>query len=416
MQPASMSHNSSVPHVMLSVPTDAYFTREILLGIFRYVHSSRPWNFLKAAQSVTAASIAQFPADAPHPGIICATWSADTIQSIARSGIPSVNVVETADASIIPAVLPDNIGCGRVAARYFLERHFKSFAVASVSGHPYSDLRAEGFQRELAAHGHSAPEIDIKHVAWPVHSLDHWPEIEKILLDLPLPLALFATNDNAAMNLINACLHAGLSVPGEVSVLGVDNDEIACELSPVSISSVVVPWRQIGSEAGALLDSLLNGAAKPAKPIRIPPSGVFSRRSTEMVAVNDPIVAKALTFIMANAFRPITVSDVVKATGASRRYIERRFIKVTGFSPKQTITTIRINHVKRLLADNKLSLSDIAEASGFSDAKALVSVFHKKAGLTISAYRAQMLKRPSAPPTTPAPQTPEPKATRKTKR
>jgi len=383
---------------MLSVPTDTFFTREILLGIFRHVHSNRQWNFLKHSQRVDLSGIDHIPSAAVHRGMICASWSGPVLKDIAKSGIPSVNVVETPGHSPIPAVLPDNVECGRMAARYFLERQFKNFAVASAHGSPFSDLRAEGFQQELNSHGITARSINIAQTQWPQSSLESWPEVETILRDLPLPLALFATNDVAALNLINVCLHLGISVPGEIAVLGVDNDEIACELSPVPISSVIVPWRQIGSAAGALLDSLLDGCPKPATPIRIPPAGVFSRRSTEMVAVHDPIVAKALTFIMANAFRPISVSDVVLATGASRRYIERRFLKVTGSSPKQTITALRINQVKKLLADNELSLSEIADSTGFLDAKALVSVFHKKTGSTISAYRTQIQSKANADP------------------
>jgi LacI family transcriptional regulator len=387
---------SKTAHVMLGLPTDVFFTREILLGIFRQVHSARPWNFINQSKTIDEADLDQFPPDAPHPGMICVAWSDKVIKSVARSGIPAVNVVETATNSIVPSVLPDNYECGCVAARYFLERQFVNFAVADLQGHPYSDLRAKGFHEELKRHGFTAGSINTSDTAWPKHSLEGWPKLENFLREMPLPLALFATNDKAALYVINTCLHAGISVPGEVAVLGVDNDEICCELSPVPISSVIIPWRRIGMEAAALLDSMLDGKPKPAEPVRIPPSGVFSRRSTEMVAVGDPIVARALTFIMANAFQPISVSDVVAATGASRRYIERRFLKVTGFSPKQTITTVRINQVKKYLADNELSLAEISEKTGFSDAKALVSVFHKKTGLTISAYRAKILNRTSA--------------------
>ncbi len=386
---------SKTAHVMLGLPTDVFFTREILLGIFRQIHSARPWNFIKQSKSVDAADLAHFPPDAPHPGVICAVWSDKGIQCVAKSGIPSVNVVETAGASLVPSVLPDNYECGCLAARYFLERQFVNFAVADLQGFPYSDLRANGFHEELKRHGFTARSINTSNTNWPKHSLEGWPKLEAFLREMPLPLALFATNDTAALNVINTCLHAGISVPGEVAVLGVDNDEICCELSPVPISSVIIPWRRIGMEAAALLDSLLDGNPKPVEPVRIPPSGVFSRRSTEMVAVADPIVARALTFIMANAFQPISVADVVSATGASRRYIERRFIKVTGCSPKETITTVRINQVKKYLADNELSLAEISEKTGFSDAKALVSVFHKKTGLTISAYRAKILNRTS---------------------
>lgn len=397
------SRKQQTANVMISLPAEEYFAREILRGIFRHVHSSRPWNYLKLERKLGEVALAGFPKDVPLPGMICATWSEKSIQNVFRSGIPVVNVVETSVKTSIPAVLPDNRECGRVAAKYFLERQFKNFAVVGLSGFPFSELRAKGFQDELSVHGLKARNIDISFIRWPAHSLEGWPELEKALRELPLPLALFATNDNVALNIINTCLQIGISVPGEIAVLGVDNDEICCELSPVPISSVIVPWSRLGGEAAALLDSLLDGNPAPPEPIRIAPSGVFSRRSTEMVAVGDPIVARALTFIMANAFHPISVSDVVAATGASRRYIERRFLKVTGISPKETITTVRINQVKKYLADNELSLAEISEKTGFSDAKALVSVFHKKTGFTISAYRAQILnKAPTAsPPTAP---------------
>jgi LacI family transcriptional regulator len=169
--------------------------------------------------------------------------------------------------------------------------------------------------------------------------------------------------------------------------LGCDNDEIECEFSPTPISSVSFPLRQLGFEAAAMVDLLLAGKSPEFATVRLAPSGIVTRRSTDIVAIQDPTIARAMRFIASNAVQPISVGDVVKASGASRRYLERRFNSILGLTPKQEILRVRVGIAKRLLAQTSLLMPEVAEGSGFTDAKMLSSIFARDVGMSPSDYR-----------------------------
>jgi LacI family transcriptional regulator len=371
------------PSVAIYLPTELYYSREVLHGIFDYVHKHRPWRY------VTGLADGKWPAEKGFhlQGGVGMFSAGKLMEQFRKRKVPTVNISEKQSGVGLARVLPDNEEAGRVAAEYFLEKKFTHFAFSGCDDFAFSRLRGIGFTGRLADAGHRCLTQNFGDGKWPAHSMDPLPEIGEWLESLPKPCAVFAYADDHARRILGECERLDLAVPEEVAVLGCDNDEIQCELAPMPISSVAFPLRRIGYEAASALQALMDGSAAPPGVLRLPPTGIVTRHSTDIIAVKDMAVARAVRFISAHASDSIDVGDVVKACGASRRYLERRFNMLLGRTPKQEIQRKRLSIAKRLLAETLHPMPEIAEACGFSDAKMLSSVFRADVGFTPSEFR-----------------------------
>jgi LacI family transcriptional regulator len=156
------------------------------------------------------------------------------------------------------------------------------------------------------------------------------------------------------------------------------------------LSSVIVPAERIGYEAAALLERMLSGERPPAEPILLPPPGVVTRRSTEVLAIDDPHVTAAVRFIREHAHLSVQVADVFDQVPVGRRWLERAFRKVLGRGIWAEIRRVHLERAKRLLTETDLSIEALAVQSGFSDFRHLAVVFRKELGLSPTAYRRQV--------------------------
>jgi LacI family transcriptional regulator len=353
--------------------------------VFDYVRDHRPWQYITG--NVTSDRNWSFPAGTELPAVLGMIASGSFLQKMKRHKIPVVNISERQAGVGTARVLPDNVEAGRRAAAYFLEKKFTHFAFSGCEEFAFSRLRHQGFEEVLRAAGHTCVVQNFGSGKWPMHSLDPLPEVGEWVKSLPKPCAVFTHADDHARRVLNECSRLRIRVPEEVAVLGCDNDELECELSPTPISSVAFPLRRLGYEAAGMVERLLAGEEPPEGPVRLSPTGIVTRRSTDVIAVKDPIVARAVSYISAHAAEPIDVSNVVKASGASRRYLERRFNTLLGRTPKQEILRVRVGIAKRLLSETLLPMPDIAGASGFTDSKMLSSVFVRDMGMTPSEFR-----------------------------
>jgi LacI family transcriptional regulator len=196
-----------------------------------------------------------------------------------------------------------------------------------------------------------------------------------------------ACYDIRGQQVLDACRAAGWAVPGEVAVIGVDNDELLCDLASPPLSSVIPNAHRAGYEAAALLDRMMAGKRIAATARLIAPLGVAARQSTDVLAVDDREVARAVQFIREHASEGINVSDILQAVPLSRRVLEQRFQRLLGRTPRQEILQVRLNRVRQLLTETKLSLYQIAERTGFEHVEYLSVVFKRETGLTPSRYR-----------------------------
>jgi LacI family transcriptional regulator len=180
-----------------------------------------------------------------------------------------------------------------------------------------------------------------------------------------------------------------LIVPDDIAVIGVDNDEVLCELSDLPISSVILNTERIGFQGAALLDKLMAGGRPLTQLITVEPKGIATRRSTEVLAIEDRHIATALRVIREHACEGLNVSSLLKAVPLSRSSLERRFVQLLGRSPNGEILRVKLERTKQLLMDSDLSLMLVAEKAGFKSQEYMSRVFKKKFNVTPGQFRTQ---------------------------
>jgi LacI family transcriptional regulator len=205
------------------------------------------------------------------------------------------------------------------------------------------------------------------------------------LKSLPKPVAIFTWS--GGREIIHGCAYAGLAVPEQVALLSGSNDDLLCEVSPIPISAVRQSCQEIGTQAAALLQRLMQGKTVPNKPHWVAPLSVITRQSTETLAISDPSLVAALKYIRENTGKLIQVSDVCASAGLSRRVLERRFAEHLGRSPASHIRRIHLERAKKLLAETNLPLPEVASSSGFGSPEYLAFALVRDVGLSPLRYR-----------------------------
>ena len=368
----------------------SYF-RDILRGIRRYAEAQPRWIFTTvAAEPRSLKPLVEFKPD----GLIAAVESAALRKSVAALRRPVVNIAAVLRQSLpFPRVGVDNVEVGRLAAQHFLERGLRHFAFVGNPQWLYSTAREAAFCATLRQSNFSVAcyHDNVEHSFDPrgqQRPLDR--RVHRWLLALPKPIGIFTPNDLWGVRVTEVCRQKGLRVPEDVAVLGVDDDDLYCELARPPLSSVIVPAERIGYEAASLLDRMLSGQKPPAEPILLSPPGVVTRRSTEVLVIDDPHVTAAVRFIREHAHQRVQVTDVFYQVPVGRRWLERAFRKALGRGVWEEIRRVHIERAKRLLTETQLSIEAVAAQSGFSDFRHLAVVFRKELGLSPTAYRRRM--------------------------
>jgi LacI family transcriptional regulator len=291
-------------------------------------------------------------------------------------------------------VLPDDKAIGRMAAQYFIGRGFRHLVFYNVGNFWMERARRETFMQ--TAKGLNRVYHELKHYEWEQQlggksSLELQQAIlkrlEKELVNLPKPAGLMAPSDDFAVVILQACEAVGLRVPEEIAVLGCHNLSEVCESAPVPLSSVDDDLELQGYEAASLLDKMIDGEIPSEKPVFLPPKGIVTRTSTDILAVPHLGVARALRFIWEHYTEPIQVSDLAQATSLSRRSLARLFQKFLNRSVGEEITRKRIDRAKELLLNTDFKAWQIADMSGFSSMEHLSKAFTRVVGQPPSVFR-----------------------------
>jgi LacI family transcriptional regulator len=311
----------------------------------------------------------------------------DITRFISRQKVPVVALYADAPHVQIPRVVLDDVQIGRLAAEHLLERGF-----TDLGFYRFTDLRAvqdreAGFRHAVQQAGRNFHLLDWHGTAQRDRRLNWFDWLQRELAKLPLPIALMAQSDHRATYLLSACEAAGLAVPEQVALIGVDNDEQACEFASVPLSSVDCNRETMAYEGARLLDRLLNRGRPPKRPITIPPRSVVVRHSSDIYAVADLATARALQFIREHFREPIGVEDVIRASRTSRCGLYRAFHKHVGRAVGEEIDRQRVEHAKKLLRETHQKLHAIARLSGFSGAEHFTRTFRRVTGEPPSAYR-----------------------------
>jgi LacI family transcriptional regulator len=290
----------------------------------------------------------------------------------------------------LPRVTGDSLNIGRLAAEHFAERGYQHVAWFSRVTSPNERMRYEGFRSGCRKHGLQPPLEWVWEKQSP-SKVNSWRELnlwlQKKLMKAPAPLAVFTYNDYDASNILYVCLNAGIPVPEQVAILGVDDNELICLNQPVPLSSIMHDLQRVGYEGASLLAQLMEGLPPPTEPVLIPPQGVHLRQSTDYTAIDVPVIRKAIAFIKSNIHRSFGIYDVASYAGVSRTTLDRLFRDHFNRTVYGEVHRARIERVKNLLMRTELTIREIAEQTGFCHAQHLNNLFKKNEGLTPKNFR-----------------------------
>lgn len=378
-----MNTNSKRSQPSIVVAMDWYDER-VLRGIFRYARE-QSWHM-----SPYMASGRFTPQGWPGDGAItcCAPGFEDLVKSLK---MPIVDISYVDMPKVVPRVRVDNDAICQIAADHFLDRGYRYFAYYSWEDVPVNILRRDSFFAYLRNRGIPKDHIlEIKQSSEDL--LTKWSSHRKDILNqlnqFPRPLAVFAGQDNLGASLIEMCSRAGIHVPEEVAILGVDNTDLLCESSLVPLSSIRTRLEELGYQAARQLDRLMKREINHKEPpVLIAPHGIIRRQSTDVLAVDHPAVFKALRYIKAHYGEPITIDDIVEHTGLSKRGLEKAFEKHLGRTPASELRRIRLDKAKRLLTQTNEKIESIALDCGYSNSSNLSCAFRRDTQLSPRAYR-----------------------------
>jgi LacI family transcriptional regulator len=386
---ADKKGGDGVRKVALLIETSNRYGRDLLYGVRDWMREGERWA-IRFTEQGRRAPLPTWLKDWEGDGIIARVDSPRIAAALRRTRLPVVDVSAERFSSEFSRVSIDNGAVARLAAEHLEAKGFSDFAYCGDRRFLWSRQRGAEFKRCLAAKGRRCVDFAEK-VAGGRPGLD--AEIRAIarwLKGLPKPVGVFACYDGRALQVLEACQLLGLHVPEQVAVLGVDNDELVCELANPPLSSVQPNARRSGYEAAALLARLMRGEKKGVEPThRVQPVRVVERQSTDVVAVEDAKVAAALKFIRLHACEGVDVGDVLRAVPMSRTRLEQKFKALLGHSPHRQIVQQRIARAKHLLAESKVAISEVAGRAGFDNASYLSVAFRRETGLSPFAYRAK---------------------------
>ncbi len=374
------------PRVALLIEASNAYGRGLLAGIHRHLQEQEPWTIFLPEHGLGMPPLEMLKGWRGE-GVIARVETpaiAAAIKKIQRGG--PLAVVDVSAARLLPGVPyveTDDVAIARLAAEHFIERDFRHLAFLGDDRFRWSGNRRDAFA--AAARGRSISVYEPRGRARDEAAED--AAIEAWLVTLPKPVGLFACYDVRGRQAVEACRRAGLAVPDEVAVLGVDDDAVLCGLTSPPLSSVIPDAISAGRLAAELLGALFRGERLDHDEWLLPPLGIATRQSTDVLAIDDELVATAVRQIRERACTGIKVADLVRSLGVSRRVLERRFLRRLGHTPHDEIARVRFRRVEQLLTGTDLPLTTIAARAGFRHPETMTVAFTRRHGLPPSRWR-----------------------------
>jgi len=381
--------------IALSIGLVDSYEHAVVRGIVRYAREQSNWNLYGAGWMFRGlGSIDSWDGD----GIIARAESEEQALRLAATGIPVVDVAGAYRVQGLFPVTSDDFASGRLAGDYFAGAGFTSFAFCGVADVGWSRKRREGF---IAAVGPQVRRFEESLPWW--ERPEEFGRLDAWIHSLPRRTAVFACNDTAGIKVTALCRRLHIAVPKDLAVLGIDNEEILCELSDPPLSSIPLDCEQIGYRAAAELRRLIeeaqatphsrrsrppgNHGALPAVFPVIPPHPIVERASTQTIPATDITVHRAAEFIREHAARRVLVPEIARQVNLSRRALEIRFRAATGRTVHQEIVRVRMQHAAALLRDTDLPIRAVAELCGIGTPQRFYAQFAAAEACTPAEYR-----------------------------
>ena len=371
-----------------------HYGRRLCEGIAEYARTQSDWtlDFPEWSELRDRAALSRFD------GFIARIWNRTMFRALRRSDRPVVDVYGCIPSGEFVTADQDARRIGQLAARHFIEHRFKNFAFCGYAGQSFSTARRESFVRALKLNGfdcrvfeskvNSSERFGRKLIArgnfdfgFDKRSLSQW------LKRLEKPVAVFCAHDLLAWNVLKRCQATGIAVPGEVSILGVDNDALLCGFTNPPLSSIDQNPFGIGYTAAEALDEWFRNPKRKPKNRRVAPTELVERASTQVFPITPAWLSDALVFIRRNINRNLNANEVFRHLGLSHTIVEKTFREKIGASVRETIAATRIEEAKRLLEKTSLSLAEICTLSGFSSKPYFTTAFNAATGMTPLQWR-----------------------------
>ena len=374
------------------------FPNRILRGIRSYSQKApEPWLVCCMPSSYREShSFADFLAWAQKwraTAVIAPFLPDDPVQQFTENGIAAVSMDHIRQFRQIPNLTADYHLMGEMVAKRFVANGFRNFAFFGYHGVCWSDGRRRGFTDYLESQGlMDGFREGIRSRTDTLWSYDE-AKLGYWLLSLPKPVGIMTCDDTQANILLECCRTFEISVPAEIAVIGVDNDEVLCTMTDPQLSSVNVDLEGGGYAVAAMIEHMAEDPSYAGEDIVMQPIGIVSRKSSSITVTEDKSVQDAIRFIVENAMKKIQVSDILSHVPMSRRSLEQRFLKATGLSVYEYITRLRMDMFAQFLLNTEDSVSQIAAKLDEPDTKSISRRFAAVKGCTPTEYRRKYLRK-----------------------
>ncbi|OQB31013.1 MAG: Xylose operon regulatory protein [Bacteroidetes bacterium ADurb.Bin174] len=378
--------------ILLLIDYSSEFSRKLLRGLVQYSQEHGPWIFYRLPSYYKVLHGKQGVIEwvkERKPDAIIAQWDLEGSNLLKNLDIPIILQNYKKRSDYFSNLTGDYIGTGKMAAQFFIEKKFRNFAFYGNKDVVWSKERAQGFMQEIQEVGgnyfYFESDNRLNENEWGNNhiKLDEW------LTSLPKPVALFACDDRFALEVSEICKINGINIPDEVSLLGVDNDELICNLSDPPISSIVLEVEKGGYDVGHLIHRQIREKQNIPFNIVINPIKIEERKSTDKYNIDNKYILTILRYIEENLNSDLSIEKLTGLVPLSRRNLEVKFKKELGISIYQFILKYRIEQFAKLLVNTDRLLFDIALECGFNDNKNISRVFKKIKGLSPAEYRRQ---------------------------
>lgn len=380
------------------VETSRAYGRGVLRGISQFVRQNPHWSVRlqdRGLNDPTPEWLERWKLD----GVIARVETEGLAKALLRLNLPVVNLSAIWIDKRFPVIDTNDEQVADLAFDHFSERGFRSLAFCGYPGARWSDTRQERLAELARKAGMSYHDFVPRRSRHPAQApltlsletlgLTQDKELIAWLRQLPIPTGVLAANDLRGQQLLGLCREMEIAVPDHLAILGVDDDELLCELTDPPLSSIRPDCERIGLAAANTLESQMNQRRRRPKDLFIPPTGIATRQSTDALAIDEPLIARAVSYIREHACSGIGVPDVLRKIPLSRSKLERGFNRHLGRPPKAEILRLQLQRARELLLETDLPLPEISTLCGFRHPEYFNALFRQKTGIPPGKFRRQ---------------------------
>lgn len=377
----------TVFHVALRVGSHSTYCQEVLRGISDYTSRQRNWRFIGDPLHTTDLAkdgISETGCD----GMLVYETRWKMLELYEKAGVPVVNTSGFRNPSGLPTVYSNRAAAGVLAVDYLWSLGIQKYVLVQKEIQR-SSLSPEMAETAAAYLSEKGGQVLHKIVSDDTRKFDH-PAANRlgaVLLSSSEPVGIICESDLLAVHCIHQIKIRGIPLPEKAAVIGCGDEDLVCQFSSPTLSSIVTNRRHIGFLAATKLDLWMQGQAPSRLAESVDPGGVRARESTDLLHIQDPKIETALRYLRSHACEGIQVQDILNHVEASRSKIEKGIKRAIGKSPQEEIRRIQLDRMKILLATTDLKIREVAIQTGFQDPRYMSQVFLKEMKLTPTEYR-----------------------------